>query len=92
MAAKQVNFLQALLDPTSVFKTPEGVLQRYDLTRQQKVDILRSWEYGANEEAVAEEEGMLSDRPLMVRRVVLALEKLTGGDEGSLSPTKQDGA
>jgi hypothetical protein len=87
-----IDLPQALLNPSSVFATPEEVVWCSDLTRQQKIDILRRWEYDANEEAVAEEEGMQSEQPLMVRRVVLALEQLTGGDEGSASPTKLDGA
>ena len=57
-----------------------------------EIEILRRWEYDANEDAVAEEEGMQSEQPLILRRVVLALEQLTGGDEGSRSPTKADGA
>jgi hypothetical protein len=88
----KIDLNQALLDPASVFATPEDVLARSDLTKEQKIDILRRWEYDANEDAVAEEEGMQSERPLMVRRVMLALEELTGGDEGSRSPTKADGA
>lgn len=87
-----IDYEQALLDPASFFKEPEAVVERKDLTREQKIEILRRWEYDASEVAVAEEEGMIADRPLMLRRVVLALEELTGGDEGSRSPTKADGA
>lgn len=87
-----IDYERALLDPASLFKEPEAVVKRQDLTREQKIEILRRWEYDASEVAVAEEEGMVADRPLMLRRVVLALEELTGGDEGSRSPTKADGA
>lgn len=87
-----IDYEEALLDPASLFKEPEAVVNREDLTKEQKIEILRRWEYDASEVAVAEEEGMIADRPLMLRRVVLALEQLTGGDEGSRSPTKADGA
>ena len=32
---------QALLDPTSVFRSPEDVLKVKDLTREQKIEFLR---------------------------------------------------
>ena len=86
-----VDYEKALLNPAAHFDSPEAVLQQAELSKEQKIEILRRWEYDANEESVAEEEGMQSDQPLMVRRVILALEQLTGGDEGSSTPTKQDG-
>ena len=91
MTAK-LDYDKALLDPASVFAAPEEVLERTDLSREQKIEILRRWEYDATEVAVAEEEGMVGDQPLMLRRVVLALEQLTGGtSEGHSPPTKHDG-
>ncbi len=86
------DYEKALLDPSSVFVTPEEVLDRTDPTREQKIEILRRWEYDACEVAVAEEEGMSGDQPLMLRRVLLALDKLTGGIiSDHTPPTKQDG-
>ena len=90
--ADTIDYQKALLDPASVFSTPEELLDRADLTRDQKIEILRRWEYDASEVAVAEEEGMVDGRPLMLRRVLLALDKLTGGiDVEHSPPTKQDG-
>ncbi len=90
--SKEIDYDKALLDPTAVFETPEEVLRHGDLSKEQKVEILRRWEYDASEVAVAEEEGMQADRPLMLHRVVQALEELTGGVwEKHPSPTKQDG-
>ena len=34
---------KAMLDPTAVFRTPEEVLLREDMTREQKVEVLRRW-------------------------------------------------
>lgn len=88
----KIDLEKALLDPASVFDTPEEVLKHDDLSKAQKIDILRRWEYDASEIAVAEEEGMQGETPLMLRRVILALEELTGGNwEKYNSPTKQDG-
>jgi len=89
---EQIDYEKALLDPASVFATPEEVLKRAELTKDQKIEILRRWEYDASEVAVAEEEGMMGDQPLLLRRVLLALEKLTGGIISEHTPpTKQDG-
>lgn len=88
----KLDYEKALLDPASVFKTPEEVLEQADLSKEQKIEILRRWEYDASEVAVAEEEGMVGGPPLMLRRVLLTLEQLTGGiGEGHPPPTKHDG-
>lgn len=85
------DFDKALLDPASVFGAPEDVLSQAGLSDAQKIDILRRWEYDANEVAVAEEEGMQGSKPLLVRRVALALDTLTGGmDAERLKTTKQN--
>ena len=81
---------QALLDPTSVFKTPEEVAAQSDLTPEQRADILRRWGYDALELEVAEEENMGDGAPSLLDRIVRALEGL--GFEPNLSdspPTKQ---
>ena len=86
-----IDYEKALLDPSSVFATPEEVLERPELTKKQKIEILRRWEYDANEVAVAEEEGMIGDQPLLLRRVLLALEQLTGGTVSDSSPPTKEG-
>ena len=81
-----------LSETAAVFETPEAVLRHDDLSEDQKIDILRRWEYDAGDIAVAEEEGMQGEQPLVLRRVLLALEELTGGKwEKYNAPTKQDG-
>ena len=52
------KFEQAKTDPTLVFERPGDVLNDTTLTREQKIDILRRWEYDERELSVAEEENM----------------------------------
>jgi hypothetical protein len=87
-----VDMEQALLNPGSVFATPEEVLAHDGLTQQQKIDILQRWQYDASDVAVAEEEGMQGDTNDMFRRILLALGQLTGGvDVERVGPSKQHG-
>ena len=90
---QEPDIRQALLDPGSVFDSPEAVLHASTLTQSQKIEILRPWAYDARELAVAEEEGMILDQPSLLHRVLLALEQLGANlDLEHTSPTKQDGA
>lgn len=76
-ASPQAGDLErALLDPTAVFDTPEQVLQRDDLSREQKAAILRRWAYDARELEVAEDEGMRGGEPDLLDRVLRALNEL----------------
>lgn len=71
------NLDKALLDPTIVYGDPREVVSDEDLTRDQKVEILRRWEYDAHELEVAEEEaGMAMGRPELLERVIEALHAL----------------
>lgn len=69
---------QALADPASMFETPEAVVDRPGLTTEQKIEILRRWEYHASGEGVALEEGMPGDERGLLRRILLAIGKLAG--------------
>ena len=40
-----VDVEKALLDPGLVFKTPQELLANDELSREQKIEILRRWEY-----------------------------------------------
>ena len=72
-----IDVKRAMLDPTSVFMDPKEVVANEELTRDQKIEILRRWEYDARElEVVAEEAGMAVRRPEMFDRVVQALHML----------------
>ena len=83
---------RALLDPASVFASPEALADHASLTLEQKIEILRSWEYDAAELAVAEEEGMQGPENDLLQRILLALAGLTHGrDVEFVAPTKQHG-
>lgn len=89
-AFPQAKLDQAMLDPASVFETPEAVAACGDLERDQKAEILRRWAYDALELEVAEEENMKDGEPPLLDRIVKALRTL--GVEPDLThrpPTKQ---
>jgi hypothetical protein len=76
-ASPQAGDLErALLDRTAVFKAPDQVLQRDDLSSEQKAAILRRWAYDARELEVAEDEGMRDGEPDLLNRVLRALDAL----------------
>ncbi|MFZ1413909.1 MAG: hypothetical protein WAS73_04925 [Defluviicoccus sp.] len=62
------------------------------LSQQQKIEILRRWEYYASEISVAVEEGMRGDNGDLLQRILLALNQLSGGvDVERVGPSKQHG-
>ncbi len=72
-----IDLKMAMLDPTRVFKEPQDVLACGELTRPQKIEILRRWEYDARMLEIAEEEaGMEVRRPEMFDLVLQALQAL----------------
>jgi len=88
-----VDLDKALLDPAGVFGAPEDVLSAEGLTREQKIEILRRWEYDARELEVATEENMPGQNGSCLDRIIQALNEL--GYDPSLDnepPTKQGGS
>ncbi len=85
-----IDVNKAMLDPTMVFKDPKDVVADVELTRDQKIEILRRWEYDAHQLEVAEEEaGMAVRRPDMFDRVLEALHTLGAKrDTEHTPPTK----
>jgi hypothetical protein len=67
---------KALLNPSSVFNTPEEVLEAEDISKDQKIEILRRWEYDARQLQVAEEENMVGPQINKLDRIINALRKL----------------
>lgn len=87
-----IQLKKAMLDPASIFAHPEDVLIDTRLSEEQKIETLRRWEYNVSEEAVALEEGMPGHETGLLRRVLIALGKLTGPlDLENTSPSKQHG-
>ncbi len=67
---------KAMLDPTAVFRTPEEVLVREDMSREQKIEVLRRWAYDARQLQVAEEENMGGQQPDILDEILGALHAL----------------
>ncbi|MBI4524383.1 MAG: hypothetical protein HY695_11305 [Deltaproteobacteria bacterium] len=87
-----VDFEKTLVDPEQVFKTPAELLQREDLSREQKIEILKRWEYDARELQVAEEENMTGPQRVNLDDVLKALRGLgVSADSDRSAPTKQGG-
>ena len=88
-----IDVEKALLDPGLVFKTPGEGLANNELTRAQKIEILRRWEYDVRELQVADEEGMEGPEPVTLDTVLDALRTLGAPEDTEHSaPTKQGGS
>ena len=62
------------------------------LTKEDKIEALRRWEYDACEVSVAGEEGMQASDGELLQRIVRALRSLTGEiNTKRTPPTKQGG-
>ena len=87
-----IDLSKAIWDPAAVFCGPEDVLQRAELTRAQKIEILRRWKFDALELQVAEEENMGSGQPSdILDRVLQALHALNAGPDSAHSPPTKHG-
>ncbi len=88
-----MDFNAAKLNPSAVFKHPRDVVAESTLTQEQKVAVLRQWEYDAREMEVAEEENMRGgDAPVELGDVLAALDQVAPNREaGESSPNKQGG-
>jgi hypothetical protein len=85
-----VDVEKALLDPGLVFKTPQELLANDELSRQQKIEILRRWEYDVRQLQVAEEESMEGPQPVTLEAVLQALRAISApADPERSAPTKQ---
>jgi len=77
-------------NPSAMFTNPEQVLAQAGLTRDEKIEILKLWEYDAAEAEVATEEGMPGGADSPLRRILLALSRLIpDSDVRRTGPTKQ---
>ena len=87
-----MDFEKALLNPAKEFAHPKDVLTEQSFTLEQKVKVLRHWEYDALELEVAEEENMGGDSPSILSEVLDALHRLDAEiDTEHSPPTKQGG-
>lgn len=89
-----VDIDKALLDPTTVFGSPDEVLKSEELSRGQKISILRQWEYDARELQVAEEENMIGtngDILDQIMRALLQLDEKSEVERLERSPSSKQG-
>lgn len=84
-----MNLKQAMDDPSSVFAAPADVVHSEDVSREQKIQILRRWEYEARTLEVAQDENMMGGASSRLTEVLDALHSL--GEEGSSGATNQTG-
>jgi hypothetical protein len=83
---------KAMTNPTSVFPSPEAVIHKQNLTKDQKIKILKRWKYDALELEVAEEENMGGGPPGVLYDVLKALHQLDSQvDVDHSPPTKHGG-
>ncbi len=84
---------QAMLDPSSMFPSPVAIVGDKRLASDQKIELLRRWEYDAREMQVAEEEGFPAREPgSLLDTIIIALHRLGAGPDIEHSPpTKQGG-
>ena len=69
--------------------TPQHLLARTDLTRAQKIGILRQWEFDLRERMVADDENMSAEEPgqFTLDEVLQALQALGEAPESHPVPT-----
>ena len=77
----QEAFDKVVVDVSKHFATPDALLAAEDLSREQKLALLRQWEYDLHLLQVATEENMTGDAPPgnnaeKIRQVHAAAEKL----------------
>ena len=88
---------KALDDARAVFTRPDEVVNASGLTREQKIELLRRWEYDAREIQVADEEGMTAQtsepQATHLDSILKALRDLGAPSTSEKSaPTKQGGS
>ncbi|MFE8071428.1 hypothetical protein QQM79_10230 [Marinobacteraceae bacterium S3BR75-40.1] len=81
---------KALNDPASVFAEPQDVCRETHLSQEEKIRILRQWEYDAREMQVADEENMAGGDSDQLDQVLAALHEL-GQTAQVDTPSKQGG-
>ena len=74
-----------------IYSSPGAVCADASLTHQEKLNILRQWEYDAREREVAEEENMAGGPPDELAEVLAALRALEGQPDGEAIPTNKHG-
>jgi hypothetical protein len=89
----KIELEKAFLDPAASFRSPSDVLTSPRFDKEDKIEILRRWEYDAVEMSVASEEGMIGPNGSdLLQQIATALRDLAGDiDTDHTPPTKQGG-
>lgn len=88
------DFDKIKLDPSSYYTSPRAVIDDSSFSREEKIEILHSWEYDLKQIMVAEEENMptKSGNNETLDEVLEVLNELTEQDEpGGSAPDKTGG-
>jgi hypothetical protein len=94
------RFDEALTDVGKVYAQPKDIIDADDLSYQQKVKLLRQWEFDLRENLVASEENMMNETSpeghsaeLLrgVRKALISIGAVDHKDE-TAAPMKQGGA
>ena len=92
MSDREEWLKEACADPGSLFDGPEAIAADDSLSRDEKLRILRSWEYDEAELSVATEENMPGPENDLLRRILLVLTELGSDDDAEhVAPSKQHG-
>jgi hypothetical protein len=86
--AEKMDYDAALGDPAAHFADPAAVLAAAGLTVEQKIALLRQWEYDESEISVATEEGMPGPGSALLQEIGRALAVLDPDGAGP-APSKQ---
>jgi len=91
-ADESIDVERALLDPSSCFSSPAGVLEAPGIGDPQRLQILERWELDSRGLAVASEEGMAGGEATDLKSVLDALsilrKRMGIDDHEDGSPTK----
>jgi len=71
-----IDMKKVLADPGLAFKVPENVLQSSELSRDQKIAVLRQWELDARRLQVTDEESTTEGERPQLKAVLDALREL----------------
>lgn len=86
---------KALLNPAAIFKNPQQIVDTNDLSRDQKIEALKRWEYDVREIQVLDDESTTAKETHAVTldAVLNALRSLGAPiDVEHTAPTKQGGS
>ncbi len=86
-------FERALQDTERHFASPNDILDNHEFSREQKIKLLKNWDYTLRLKLVASEESMTGPEPEgstseKLRRVGKALEQLGYSDDQPDGPSK----